>query len=254
MRQAQQTDISIIISTYASESFMEECLSDVLAQTVVKQLEVIIVDAASPENEQQIAEKFKALIPIKYLRTPERIGIYAAWNLAIQNATGKYILPFSTNDRLAPYACEVLKETLDNNHDVVLVYGDSWLTPYPHQTFAEHTRSGVFEWPDYSFEFLLSNCCIGPHPMWRKEVHEFVGYFDERYLAVGDQEMWLRIGERFNMKHIPIVTGLCWHSDAGLCNQRNASLPELMNIFWTYQQRQKKRLEKIRRIQDTKQI
>ena len=242
----QTAAITIIISTYASEAFMAECLSDVLRQSIVNQIEVVVVDAASPENERDIVAAFQKKYPaIRYIRTNERIGIYAAWNLAIRHAQGEYLLPFSTNDRLAPNACEVLKRTLDKHPEVMLAYGDSWLTPFPHQTFEQHIRSGEFHWPDYSFEFLLENCCIGPHPMWRREVHNYIGYFDERYVAVGDQEMWLRIGERFNMQHISEVTGLCWHAQEGLCNQREASLPEIMNIFWTYQQRQKRRLARI---------
>jgi len=225
---------------------MAECLSDLMVQTIADQLEVIVVDAASPQAEGAIVKAFmRHYQNIRYIRTASRIGIYAAWNLAIRESTGRYIMPFSTNDRLAPYACEVLLNALECHPEVAVVFGDSWLTPYPHQTFAEHIRSGEFRWPEYTFEFLLENCGIGPHPMWRRSVHEHVGFFDERYFALGDQEMWLRIGERFNMLHIPEVTGLCWHSSDGLCNNTANSSPEMLNIFWTYQRRQKTRLARV---------
>lgn len=249
MSQPQSPFVSVIISTYASEAFMAECLSDLMAQTVIDQLEVVVVDAASPQAEGAIVQGFQQQFDaIKYIRTDERIGIYAAWNLAIQHSKGRYIMPFSTNDRLAPYACEMLSQALNEHPDVMLAYGDTWLTLTPHQTFQQHDRCGAFQWPDYAFEYLLDNCCVGPHPMWRRDVHTHLGYFDESYVAIGDQEMWLRIGERFKMLHIPEVTGLYWYSEEGVGNQRAIADPEIARIHEHYQKRYKVRLDRLARV------
>lgn len=232
---------------------MAECLMDLISQTIFNQLEIIVVDAASPQNEGAMVEHFQGLHPnIRYIRTEERIGIYAAWNLAIRHSTSEYIFSFSTNDRLARNACELLKKALDEHPDVMLVYGNTWLTLSPHQTFDDHTPCGSFEWPDYTFDFILHNCCVGPHPMWRRSVHDMVGYFDERFIAIGDQDMWLRIAERYQLLHIPEFTGLYWYSKDGVGNKRHIADPEIERIRNHYLCRHHRRLQRIERISQMK--
>ncbi|MDD3295028.1 MAG: glycosyltransferase, partial [Geobacteraceae bacterium] len=238
MNKRRHYALSAIVSTYNSEDFIRECLEDLESQTIAADMEIIVVDAASPQNERAIVAEFQDRFDnISYIRSNERIGVYTAWNLAIRLARGKYITPFSTNDRLRKDAYEILKRSLDEKPDVMLIYGDTYLTRIPHETFEQHTRAGVFQWPDYSFDDLLKTCLVGPHPMWRRSVHEEIGYFDEKYIAIGDQEFWLRMGERFRLLHIPEFTGLYWYSEDGLSNKREIADPEIAEIHSLYQQR-----------------
>lgn len=226
--------VSALVSTYKSAAFMRECLEDLEAQTLAGDLEIVIVDADSPEGEDAIVEEFqKRYDNIRYIRTPERIGIYPAWNLAVRASSGAFLTPMSTNDRLAPDAYQRLLEALERHPEAGLAYGDSYLTNVPHETFQRHTRSpdygGEFRWPQYSYEDLLVNCRVGPHPLWRRSLHAEVGYFDGRYKAIGDQDFWLRIALKHPLVHIPVFTGLAWITKDSLSGQ-NSSLQEIFDI------------------------
>lgn len=230
--------ITAIVSTYKSAQFIAECLDDLLAQTVADQLEIIVIDANSPENEGEIVKSYQqANANIRYVRTPTRIGIYAAWNVAIGLARGEFLISASTNDRLRKTACEVLMRTLDENPEVMVAYGDSLITETPHQTFEEATPSSGHFWPDYSYELLLKNCMVGCHPMWRRQVHASVGLFDESYIAIGDQDMWLRIGERFPLKHVRYPTGLYLASPDSLSGNVSTASREIERAHTTFQTR-----------------
>jgi FkbM family methyltransferase len=219
--------ISVIVSSYRAEAFMQECLEDLERQTMSRHMEIIVIDAASPENERAIVsafqERYKNII---YLRTPTRVGVYPAWNMALKLATGIYVTPFSTNDRLRQDAYEILAGTLDEQPDVALVYGDTYLTRHPHQTFEHHQREGIWQWPEYNYHDLCRRCLVGPHPMWRRSVHQDVGLFDESFVALGDQDFWLRLGASKRLLHIPVATGLYWRSSEGLSNRPEIANPE----------------------------
>lgn len=227
--------VTVLVSSYNAEQFMRECLTDLVNQTIADQMEIIVVDAASPQAEGAVVTDFQRRHDnITYIRTGTRIGVYAAWNLAIRMARGTYLTPFSTNDRLRRDAYEIMVGALERRPDVALVYGDSHITKIPHETFEHHTPAGAFQWPDYSYEQLLGNCMIGPHPMWRRSVHDGIGLFDETFKALGDQDFFIRVGARWPMLHIREFTGLYWMSDDGLSNREEIFTPEITRIRQKY--------------------
>lgn len=231
--------MSAIVSTYASEAFIAECLDDLLGQTVADKIEVVIVDADSPENERAVVEAYqKKHSNIKYIRTPERIGIYEAWNIAIRNASGQYIISCSTNDRLHPEACENLMKILDQDQEVAIVYGNAYLTPKAHETFEENSVYDTYVWPEYDFHELLKRPMVGPHPMWRKSLHTELGYFDESYKAIGDQDFWLRVGEKHKLKRITKFTTLHWITEDSLSGDQSVSITELKRAQGKYFERE----------------
>lgn len=226
--------LTAIVSTYASAAFIAESLADLEAQSMAQDMEIIVIDAASPEGEAAVVADFqKRYGNIRYIRTPERISIYAAWNLGVHLAAGQYIMPMSTNDRLAPTACEVLCAALEAAPTAQLAFGDTRLTEEPHGTFDSHTPTlrdgGAWVWPEYVFEHNLVSCTVGPHPVWRRAAHEVFGYFDTRYTALGDQDFFLRVGRVSAHVHVPEYTGLAWLSQDAL-SDASKTQSELLQI------------------------
>ena len=202
-------------------------------------MEIIVIDAASPQNDRAVVERFQQDYPnIRYHRTPERIGIYAAWNLAVKMARGEYLISCSTNDRLREDACEILSRTLDDQPEIALAYGNSFLTKAPHQTFANAELCSLYVWPEYRYEALLDRSMVGPHPMWRRSVHEKVGCFDESLVALGDQDFWIRLGEQHKLLALPDFTGLYLVSEDSLTGNSDLTRVEEERVHahwgWRY--------------------
>src|SRR3989304_3715745 len=101
--------VSVIISTYNSEKFIERKILDLLQQSIVDRMEIIIVNSGSEQNEESIVLKYCKLYEnVKYIKTDNRETIYKAWNRGIRTAKGKYITNANTDDLLRNDALEIL--------------------------------------------------------------------------------------------------------------------------------------------------
>ncbi len=218
---ADQFRVTAIVSTYNSEKFLRGCLQDLVDQTLFEagQLEILIIDAASPQNEAAIAREFQEAHGtgrIRYHRTPHRESLYASWNRAIGLARGAYLTNANTDDRHHPDMLARLAATLDASPDAVLAYCNSHITHDANASWQDARRIRTPALPGFSREQLFTDSFIGPHPMWRKSVHHEAGYFDPAFISAGDYEFWLRLSLTHPFIHLPEALGLCLENPQGI--------------------------------------
>ncbi|MFW5879296.1 MAG: glycosyltransferase family 2 protein [bacterium] len=211
--------VSAIVSTYNSEEFIEGCLQDLLAQTLYKkdELEIVIIDSASEQNEKKIVEQYQNIYPhIVYKRTNERETLYAAWNRAIIISSGKYITNANTDDRHRKDALEIMYRYLEKDNSIALIYADQLISTRKNETFLNNTATHRWNWPEFSYQELERRCIIGSQPMWRKSIHSKYGLFIEKLASAGDYEFWLRILKHENALRINKVLGIYYENPDGL--------------------------------------
>jgi glycosyltransferase involved in cell wall biosynthesis len=201
--------LSAIVSTYNAERFMRGCLEDLLAQTIAGRMEIVVVDACSPQREGDIVRELAATHPnIRYIRAETRETVYASWNRGIQNARGKYVTSANTDDRHRKDGLERLVDTLERDPGAALAYADVVITFQENETFDEASKVFSYAWPELDRRRLFEVCAVGPQPVWRRELHDRYGWFDPAFTSAGDYEFWLRLGVRERFVHIPELLGL----------------------------------------------
>jgi GT2 family glycosyltransferase/SAM-dependent methyltransferase len=211
--------VSAIVPSYNSERFMQGVLEDLLNQTIVHRMEIIIIETGSETHEIDIIRDFQKRNPnIVYLRTSQRINATAATNLGLRVARGKFITPAPTDDRLRPDAFEVMAQELEKFPEVGTVYADVFMTQFENQSFHRFIRGGYSIRFDFSPDMMLSGYPMGPLFMWRKTVHETVGLFNESFLCASDYEFHCRVARQYSMRHIPQFLGLYLQNPKGVVN------------------------------------
>src|SRR4030095_12712663 len=200
--------VSAIVSVYNCERFIKGCLDDLLSQTIADKVEIVVVNSGSQQNEESVIEEYRTKHPnILYIRT-SRETLYQAWNRGIKLAKGKYITNANADDRHRKDAFEIMVNALETDSTLDVVYADDFVTEKENETFDHHTFAGQQNRDEFDIEILRCRCFLGPHPMWRKTIHDRYGYFDESLQFIGDYEFWLRIAEGCKFKHIKDYLGL----------------------------------------------
>ncbi len=117
--------VSIIIPVYNVEGFIRQCLESVVNQTYPN-IEVILVDDASPDKSIDIAKEFiniyKCSNVFKIITHEQNRGLSAARNTGIKNSTGDYLYFLDSDDELYDKnAISILTENAAETHaDVVI--------------------------------------------------------------------------------------------------------------------------------------
>lgn len=103
--------VSILIPVYKAEKYISKCLQTVLEQTY-ENIEVVIVDDASPDNSMNIADDMirqsGSTFDIIIIHNEHNKGIAAVRNILLDNATGDYILFVDSDDYIETDAIESL--------------------------------------------------------------------------------------------------------------------------------------------------
>ena len=90
--------ISIIIPVYNSEKYINRCIDSVLKQTMINDIEILLINDGSKDNSLNILNEYKEIYPdvIKVINQ-QNIGVSRTRNNGIKLSNGKYIM-FIDND------------------------------------------------------------------------------------------------------------------------------------------------------------
>jgi glycosyltransferase involved in cell wall biosynthesis len=229
--------LTALVSTYASERHLRGCLDSLLAQTLGDKLEIVVVDACSPEGEGAIVREYQARHQnLRYVRTAVRENSSLSFTRGTALARGRYLTTANADDRHRPDFAERLVAVLEQHPEFGIAYADSLITTHDNETFAANSAQRRYAWPDYTATTALSCCLFGAQPVWRRAVHERVGTWDPDCNHANDQDMFLRIALRFGAVHVRETLGLFLmrpDSVSGADN-RGRTLAEVLSVLRRY--------------------
>lgn len=107
--------ISIIVPVYNIENYLPETLNSILKQSMIEEMEVLMIDDGSTDNSRDIVEEYALDYDNFFAFHKSNEGPSIARNLAIELAKGEYVMFLDSDDIILPDRCEKLYELAKKN-------------------------------------------------------------------------------------------------------------------------------------------
>lgn len=189
-------DLTVVIPCYNYGELLVDAVASV-ERTAPERCELVVVNDGStqPRTLEVLAVLRQAGYPI--VDQPNG-GLAAARNRGIQEARGRYVLPLDADNRLAAGFLASAIQVLDAEPEVGIVYGDR---------LDFGLRMGRVEVPELDLAALLWSNLFDACAVYRREIWEACGGYDDGARVWEDWELWISAAERgWRFHRLPDVT------------------------------------------------
>ena len=201
--------VSVIIPTFNRFSLISRAIDSVLNQTI-KPFEIIVVDDGSSDNTSTfIKNNYKSVKLIKQ----NNLGVSKARNVGIKNSSGDWIALLDSDDEWKKNKLEVqIKSLSEYDYYSVCHTNEIWIR----NGIRVNQKKRHQKYGGDIFDKCLDICRISPSSIiFKKNIINEVGWFDEGLSICEDYDLWLRIAANFKILFIdkPLVIKYGGHSD-----------------------------------------
>ena len=187
---------AVIISLYKSEEYLLTLLINLLEQTAFSNCEICILSVEPSVSEIELLSRFSSSFTnVKVQYSNQRIGIYDAWNRMIRTSVAPFITNMNVDDLRSHNSIQLQIDYLNRNEWVDVVYQDFFYVRQHGVSWGVLSKINAHSnLPAVSLYSLVASGINPPHnaPMWRRSVHDSIGYFLETLKSAGDIEFWIR--------------------------------------------------------------
>lgn len=190
--------ITVIIPTFNRDRFLKEAVQSVLDQDYFREsdttrpFEIIVVDDGSTDETGEVVQSFAC--DIRYFYQENR-GVSAARNVGLQRARGDFIAFLDSDDLWKRDKIGVQMSLMNTVSRAMMCYTEeTWI------------RRGIFvnpkkrhqKYSGWIFDKVLPLCLISlSSALFRREVFEKIGSFDEDLPVCEDYDFGIRLAHRY---------------------------------------------------------
>lgn len=224
--------VSVIIPAYNVAPYIGETLDSLLAQTFTDYEVLVTNDGSTDDTEAAILPYQETFGGRLIYESQPNQGIAGARNAGLKKARGRYIALLDGDDIWLPAYLAKMVALLESDSTLDLVFPNAWFWGSPN--FSGREFQSVFPASEpVTFEKVLKReCYIFGLVMFKRELLDTVGNFDEHLGASEDLDMWLRMlrhGCRFGFTREPLVK-YRWRADS-LSNNSEQLLKNLDRVY-----------------------
>jgi glycosyltransferase involved in cell wall biosynthesis len=190
-------NLELIICNHGSTDETPDVIRDFLG--AVEKEEVSYLRVMSHDHRRELVRQYEPRYPrgrtVKVLQSNENIGGTESYNEGFRAATGEFCMYLVGDDAFAPHAITRMVEVFAANPSLDVVYADMFVVDDAGRILQRLSK------PAYSFQHCFADWFhLGVCRLYRRSLHEKVGYYDPAYRNANDYDMFLRFamaGARF---------------------------------------------------------
>lgn len=200
----ESPQVTVVITTYNEEDYIEDALDSLLKQTY-SNFEVVIIDDGSEDRTKEILAEYEDIKNIKIIYL-EHVGRSSALNTAINEARGEYIAIVDPDDISKEKRLEMQARYLDQHPDVGIV-GSAYIAQNEMRS-----ESYVREYPtdDTDIRHAMAKYIPIAHSsmMARRKALIEAGLYDGTRHAIVDLDLMIRVAQSYKVANLskPLIT------------------------------------------------
>lgn len=212
---ASQPKISVLVSLYKAEKYLEKFIEEIQKQSMFPECEFVFVLNEASELEKYQVEKIRKIFPdqfqVIFVESVESLG--ASWNRGWQAANAPYVAMWNVDDRRNPGSLLAQYETLEAQAEWQLCYGDYVRVKEYSREEGELRRTPEFSEQQFRRAFPQG----GAFWLMRKTALEKIGFFDEQFQVGPDMDLAIRMAEAgYKMGRVDQILGTFTDAEEGL--------------------------------------
>lgn len=215
--------VSVITSVYRGSRYLSGFFENLINQTIFSKVELILIHNEPESDALQIIASFRRSFPrqLKHIRVNPVESLGSSWNRGWQFADTKYLAIWNIDDQRKPNALEEQARALDQSSECMLIYGDFIEVDEPGLETGRRIITPSYSKKIFSRAFPTGGALF----MWRKDLAEKIGYFDEQLKVGADFDFSVRVAlNDLSMCRAESLLGSFTNIKEGLSTRENAQV------------------------------
>ena len=193
--------ISVLTSLYNCINHLENFVVHLVNfSSKYNDIEFLVLHNEPSSEELKIFERYRSQLGenVRHITIPQRESLYASWNRGIKLSQGDYVTIWNVDDLIIPEAILKVVKFMDSKPDVMLVYGNQVNIIKLGCNLKKKLVQPPRVKDNLCSKFLaMRSYYPGTFMVWRKALHDVIGFFDEQFFSGGDFDFWIRVVRSF---------------------------------------------------------
>ena len=183
--------VTVYIVNHNYGKYLQQSIDSVLDQSY-KNIQLIIIDNGSKDNSKNILKKLNpSLASIIFQKNK---GLIAANNLAIRMSKGSFVMRLDADDWLRKDAIQIMVNEFKKENKLGLVFPNYYETDQFGNIIKQIKRH------DFKKVTLMDQPAHGACTMFKKDLIEKVGFYDEEFNCQDGFDIWLKFIKKYKVQ------------------------------------------------------